>query len=130
MRTAALLSGTTAAALLLLTPTAVAEPANNPTQVHVPVDCEGSSATLLMHPGLGKGVWDISTEDVSNSPDFLIQHIFIEFYVNGEFQGDGHFDFGKKTGQTDRTVCDTTESFVDGAGNQLLAVGWVSLIAK
>jgi hypothetical protein len=130
MKTAGFVSGTTAAALLLLTPTAVAAPANNPTEVHVTVECEGSSATLLMHPGLGKGVWDISAEDVSNSPDFLIQHIFIEVYVNGAFQGDGHFEFGKKTGQTDRVMCDTTESWVDEAGNDFLALGWVSLIEK
>jgi hypothetical protein len=130
MKAAALLSGSAAAVLLLSPATAAAAPVTNPTQVHVTVDCEGSSATLLMHPGTGKGVWDISAEEVSNSPDFLIKHIFLEVYVNGEILGSGHFDFGKKTGQSDRVTCDTTETFTDDAGNEFLAVGWVELIQK
>ena len=70
------------------------------------VECQGSSATLLMHPGNGgKAIWDISLGNVNNAPSFLIQRVEVTFYVGGEPAGSFDNSTGQKTGFGEPITC-------------------------
>lgn len=70
------------------------------------VACEGSSATLLMHPGGGgKAIWDISVGSVQNAPSFLIKRVEATFYVGGEPVGTIDNSTGQKTGFGEPLTC-------------------------
>ena len=63
------------------------------------VACDGTSATLIMHPGEGSAaLWDISTSDVQNAPSLLIKHIQAQVFSGGELVGTEDFSLGNKTG--------------------------------
>jgi hypothetical protein len=63
------------------------------------VECQGASATLLMHPGEGgKAVWDISDESVQNAPSYLIKRIEGSVFVGGALVGTLDKSAGSKTG--------------------------------
>ena len=65
----------------------------------VTVACDGTSATLIMHPGEGSAaLWDISTSDVQNAPSLLIKHIQAQVFSGGELVGTEDFSLGTKTG--------------------------------
>ncbi len=63
------------------------------------VECQGASATLLMHPGEGgKAIWDISDDSVQNAPTYLIKRIEGNVFVGGELVGALDKSVGSKTG--------------------------------
>ena len=63
------------------------------------VECQGDSATLLMHPGGGgKAIWDISLESVQNAPSYLIKRVEGSFYADGELVGTLDDSVGQRTG--------------------------------
>ena len=70
------------------------------------VECEGASATLLMHPGGGgKAIWDISLDSVQNAPSYLIERVEGTFYVEGEPVGTLDKSVGEKTGFGEPLTC-------------------------
>ncbi|HEY6961369.1 MAG TPA: hypothetical protein VI408_05695 [Gaiellaceae bacterium] len=65
----------------------------------VTVACDGTSATLIMHPGEGgSAMWDISTSDVQDGPSFLIKRIQAQVFSGGELVGAVDVTRGDKTG--------------------------------
>ena len=73
------------------------------------VECQGASATLLMHPGGGgKAIWDISVDSVQNAPSFLIKRVEATFYVGGEPVGAIDNSVGQKTGfgEDEQVTCE------------------------
>jgi hypothetical protein len=70
------------------------------------VECDGASATLLMHPGEGgKAIWDISVGSVQNAPSYLIKRVEATFYVGGEPVGTIDNSVGQKTGFGEPLTC-------------------------
>jgi hypothetical protein len=70
------------------------------------VECQGASATLLMHPGNGgKAIWDISLESVQNAPSYLIKRVEATLYVGGEPVGAIDESVGRKTGFGEPLTC-------------------------
>jgi len=70
------------------------------------VECQGASATLLMHPGEGgKAIWDISDESVQNTPSYLIKRVEGNVYVSGELVGTLDKSVGNKTGFGEPLIC-------------------------
>jgi hypothetical protein len=65
----------------------------------VTVACDGTSATLIMHPGeANAALWDISTADVHNAPSYLIESIQAQVFSGGELVATENFSLGNKTG--------------------------------
>ena len=65
----------------------------------VTVACDGTSATLIMHPGEGgTAMWDISTSNVQNAPSFLIKRIQAQVFSGGQLVGAVDVSLGNKTG--------------------------------
>ena len=112
------LSMVPALGLVLAAPvTALAGVPQGPNAVRVLQICDGStSATLFLHPGLGKALWDITTDDVANGPDALIKTIDHEVYLDGEYVGTFHYSFGNKVGQGEPVVCTYHEHFTTPDG--------------
>lgn len=99
MRTLRLPVGALLVALMLGAVLAVGASATPVPKTVATVECEGSSATLLMHPGGGgKAIWDISVGSVQNAPSFLIKRVEATFYVGGEPVGTIDNSTGQKTG--------------------------------
>src|SRR4029078_5031710 len=70
------------------------------------VECQGASATLLMHPGEGgKAIWDISVDSVQNAPSYLIKRVEGNFYAGGELVGTLDKSVGQKTGFGEPLPC-------------------------
>ena len=70
------------------------------------VECQGASATLLMHPGGGgKAIWDISVESVQNAPSYLIKRVEGTFYADGVPVGTLDKSVGQKTGFGEPLTC-------------------------
>ena len=70
------------------------------------VECQGASATLLMHPGGGgKAIWDISLESVQDAPSYLIKRVEGTFYSGGEAVGTLDTSVGQKTGFGEPLTC-------------------------
>jgi hypothetical protein len=70
------------------------------------VECQGASATLLMHPGEGgKAIWDISDESVQNAPSYLIKRIEADVFAGGELVGTLDESVGAKTGFGEPLIC-------------------------
>jgi hypothetical protein len=70
------------------------------------VECQGASATLLMHPGEGgKAVWDISNESVQDAPSYLIERIEGNVFAGGELVGTLDKAVGNKTGFGEPLTC-------------------------
>jgi len=106
MRTLRLSVGALLVALMLSAVLAVGASATPVAKTVATVECQGSSATLLMHPGEGgKALWDISVESVQNAPSYLIKHIEGNFFVNGELVGTLDKSLGNKTGFGEPITC-------------------------
>ena len=76
MRTLRLPVGALLVALMLSAVLAVGASATPVAKTVATVECQGASATLLMHPGGGgKAIWDISVESVQNAPSYLIKRV-------------------------------------------------------
>lgn len=70
------------------------------------VECQGASATLLMHPGeSGKAIWDISDESVQNAPSYLIKRVEGNIFAGGELVGTLDKSVGNKTGLGEPITC-------------------------
>jgi len=106
MRTLRLPVGMLLVALMLGVVLAVGASATPVAKTVATVECQGASATLLMHPGEGgKAIWDISEESVQNAPSYLIQRIEGNFFVNGEMVGTLDKSIGQKTGFGEPLSC-------------------------
>lgn len=106
MRTLRLPSGALLVALMLGAVLAAGASAAPVAKTVATVECQGASATLLMHPGEGgKALWDISDESVQNAPSYLIKHIEGNFFVGGELVGTLDKSAGNKTGFGEPLTC-------------------------
>lgn len=87
------------AALTLVTVLASVAAAAPVAKTIVTVACDGTSATLIMHPGEGgTAMWDISTSDVQNAPSFLIKRLQAQVFSGGQLVGTIDVSIGNKTG--------------------------------
>ena len=99
MRTLRLPVGALLVALMLSAVLAVGASATPVAKTVATVECQGASATLLMHPGGGgKAIWDISVESVQNAPSYLIKRVEGTFFVGGVVVGTLDDSVGRKTG--------------------------------
>lgn len=99
MQTLRLPVGALLVALMLSAVLAVGASATPVAKTVATVECQGASATLLMHPGGGgKAIWDISVESVQNAPSYLIKRVEAAFFVSGELVGTLDNSAGEKTG--------------------------------
>jgi hypothetical protein len=106
MRTLRLPVGSLLVALMLGAVLAVDASATPVAKTVATVECQGASATLLMHPGeSGKAIWDISAESLHNAPSYLIKRVEGNFFVNGELVGTLDNSVGQKTGFGQPLIC-------------------------
>jgi hypothetical protein len=106
MRTRRLPVGALLVALLLAAVLAVGASATPVPKTVATVECEGASATLLMHPGEGgKAIWDISEGSVQNAPSYLIKRVEASIYAGGELVGTIDKSAGQKTGFGEPLTC-------------------------
>jgi len=106
MRTLRLSVGALLVALMLGAVLAVGASATPVAKTVATVECQGASATLLMHPGEGgKAIWDISDESVQNTPSYLIKRVEGNVYVSGELVGTLDKSVGNKTGFGEPLIC-------------------------
>ena len=106
MRTLRLPVGALLVALMLGAVLAVGASATPVARTVVTVECQGASATLLMHPGWGgKAVWDISDESVQNAPSYLVKRVEASFFVGGELVGTMDRSVGQKIGFGEPLTC-------------------------
>jgi hypothetical protein len=106
MRALRLPVGALLAALLLGAVLAVGASATPVAKTVATVECEGASATLLMHPGeSGKAIWDISEESVQNPPSYLIERVEGNVFAGGELVGTLDKSVGEKTGFGEPLTC-------------------------
>lgn len=106
MRTLRLPVGVFLVALMLGAVLAVGASATPVAKTVATVECQGASATLLMHPGEGgKAIWDISAESVQNAPSYLIKRIEANVFAGGEFAGTLDKSLGSKTGFGEPLTC-------------------------
>ena len=106
MRTPRLSVGALLVALMLGAVLAVGASATPVARTVATVECQGASATLLMHPGGGgKAIWDISVESVQNAPSYLIKRVEGTFYAGGELVGTLDKSVGQKTGFGEPLTC-------------------------
>jgi hypothetical protein len=128
MKRALTLLLTLAAAVL---PAGVADAAPSAPNVRVSLECEGfSSVIVVTHPGLGKAVWDITSGEISNGPDYHLKRIELTVYRNGTRWDSGVWTFGTKNGMEAVTCNQTAETWTDDAGNTFNAVGVTVLALK
>jgi hypothetical protein len=70
------------------------------------IECLGSSVTLVMHPGWAASVlWDISTEDVPNSPSYIMKKVEGSVYVDGVLTSTFSTSIGEMTGFGAPLIC-------------------------
>lgn len=106
MRTLRLPVGVLLVALMLGAVHAVGASATPVAKTVATVECQGASATLLMHPGEGgKAIWDISDESVQNAPSYLIKRIEANVFAGGELVGTLDKSLGSKTGFGEPLTC-------------------------
>ena len=106
MRTLRLPVGALLVALMLGAVLAVGASATPVARTVATVECQGASATLLMHPGGGgKAIWDISVESVQDAPSYLIKRVEGTFYAGGELVGTLDKSAGQKTGFGEPLTC-------------------------
>ncbi len=106
MRTLRLPVGALLVALMLGAVLAVSASAAPVATTVATVECQGASATLLMHPGEGgKALWDISDESVQNAPSYLIKRVEGNVFASGELVGTLDKSVGQKTGFGEPLTC-------------------------
>ena len=106
MRTRRLPFGALLVALLLAAVLAVGASATPVPKTVATVECEGASATLLMHPGGGgTAIWDISVGSVQDAPSYLMKRVEGSFYAGGELVGTLDKSLGRKTGFGEPLTC-------------------------
>ena len=106
MRTLRLPVGALLVALMLGAVLAVGASATPVAKTVATVECEGASATLLMHPGGGgTAIWDISVGSVQDAPSYLMKRVEGSFYAGGELVGTLDKSLGQKTGFGEPLTC-------------------------
>ena len=134
MRTLRLPVGALLVALVLGAVLAVGASATPVAKTVATVECQGASATLLMHPGEGgKAIWDISVESVQDAPSYLIKRVQGNFYGGGELVGTRDKSVGKKTGFGEPLTCafEVHKAGVDVYGTlQLVQLSMSSLMNR
>ena len=106
MRTLRLSVGALLVALMLGAVLAVGASATPVPKTVATVECEGASATLLMHPGGGgTAIWDISVGSVQDAPSYLMKRVEGSFYAGGELVGTLDKSLGRKTGFGEPLTC-------------------------
>ena len=121
---------TMVALLSLVAGSAAAAPTKGANTKTVAVQCQGSSVGVIMVPSIGKALWDVSTSEPSNGPNYMIKALTQEVFVNGGSIGVFSFSFGKRTGQGATTTCTYQEHFLDASGAQVDVLGVVHLVSK
>ncbi len=114
----------------LLALPAAAAPTKGANTKTVAVQCQGSSVSVIMVPSIGKPLWDVSTGDPSNGPNYMIKTLTQEVFVSGASIGVFTFNFGKRTGQGATTTCTYQEHFLDANGAQVDVIGTVYVVSK
>ena len=109
--------------LIILATSAGAAPIDSPQAVVVQADCEGVGTVLVLHPGIGKPLWDVSSAEVTGGPDYMIKSLAEDVHVNGVFIGSFTYSFGNRVGQGEPITCTFYESFIDDAGNLIEVYG-------
>ena len=108
---------------VLTVPSAEADP-QDPNAVVVAQDCAADTGTIVVvHPGTGKALWDVTTEVVSKSPSYLIKSIHHDVYVNGTAVGTFTYQFGQKVGLGEVFTCSYVERFTAPNGDQVEIYG-------
>ena len=116
------------AATILPAGAAIAAPSNP--IVRVTLECETFTNTIVVtHPGLGKAVWDITSGQISNGPDYHLKRIELTVYRNGILWDSGVWNFGTKNGMDAVSCTQLDETWVDEEGNTFTAVG-VTVLAR
>ncbi len=106
MRTIRLPVGALLVALMLGAVLAVGASATPVAKTVATVECQGASATLLMHPGEGgKAIWDISDMSVQDAPSYLIKRVEGNVFAGGELVGTLDKSVGQKTGFDEPLTC-------------------------
>lgn len=107
--------------MLVVAPAASAVP-QDPNSTPVPQDCEGSTRVFL-HPGAGIALWEVTVEDVTPDPNYLLKTRELDVYINGEFIEHIVDSFGHKTGLGETFTCTFYETFTDPDGNLIEVFG-------
>ena len=125
------LVGAVLASLISLTAApALGAPNNSANSKRVPVACQGASVTVVLVPSIGKPLWDVSTGDATNGPNYMIKALEQEIFVAGTSVGVFSFKFGNRTGQGAPITCTYEEHFLDGDGAQVDVYGTVQVVRK
>ena len=102
---------------LVLTSAALAVP-QDPKSFEVTLDCEGlDDLIVVVHPGIGRPLWDVSSAEVSNEPNYLIKSVDQDVYIDGVFIGSFSYRFGNKFGVGTPIKCTYQESLIDADGH-------------
>ena len=101
----------------VLTSAALAVP-QDPKSFEVTLDCEGlDDLIVVVHPGIGRPLWDVSSAEVSNKPNYLIKSVDQDVFVDGVFIGSFSYRFGNKFGVGTPIKCTYQESLIDADGH-------------
>ena len=106
--------------MLVVAPAASALP-QDPNATPVPQDCDGELRVFL-RPGGGIALWDVTVEDVTPDPNYLLKTREVDVYINGQFIGHFVDSFGNKTGLGETFTCTFSESFTDPVTGNLIEV--------
>jgi hypothetical protein len=107
--------------MLVVAPAASAVP-QDPNATPVLQDC-GGELRVFLRPGAGIALWDVTVEDVTPDPNYLLKTREIDVYRNGELIEQFVDSFGNKTGLGETFTCTFSESFTDPDGNLIEVVG-------
>jgi hypothetical protein len=107
--------------MLVVAPAASAVP-QDPNATPVEQDCDGELRVFL-RPGSGIALWDVTVEDVTPDPNYLLKTRELDVYVNGVLTEQIVDSFGNKTGLGETFTCTFSESFTDPVGNLIVIVG-------
>jgi hypothetical protein len=107
--------------MLVVAPAASAVP-QDPNSTPVLQDC-GGELRVFLRPGAGIALWEVTFEDVTPDPNYLIKTREIDVYVNGELIEHFVDSFGNKTGLGETSTCTFSESFTDPDGNLIEVFG-------
>jgi len=109
-------------AITLLSPVAASAEPNS--GIPLEQDCEDSSGVrVFQHPGSGRVLWELTSGDVTNGPNYLIKNLEIDVYVDGVFLLHDSLAYGKKTGLGEAFVCTFEEHFTAANGAPGVAYG-------
>lgn len=107
--------------MFVLAPAASAVP-QDPNATPVEQDCDGELRVFL-RPGNGIALWDVTAEDVTPDPNYLLKTRELDVYVNGDLIAQIDDSFGNKTGLGETSTCTFYESFTDPDGNLIEIFG-------